>query len=343
MQRPWLSILMPVYRVGEALDECLRSIFDQQADGFEGILVSDGCDAEETARMRAWAARHPASMRIVDHPTNLGVSAARNTLLGAARGAYLWFFDPDDIMEPGALARLERLLAEQRPDLVMCDFRTFDDVPVPASGVPASSVHRSHVRVFEGASEVLSHSREALVAGLFRTGQFHPWSKIVRRGAWPSGLVFPVGRVFEDLAVFPRVALGAATHWHVPQVWVSYRQRARSLLSSLDEKKLDDWTLALSGFAGDLRASSLRQDPRMVFEVSHFCARTLLRAVRRHDRLAPWPGAAQRLRNYVDRWRLSSPMDADQLARAYLARGMLGRWAQWLWTMQRLARRSRAT
>ncbi len=336
---PWLSLLLPVFHVGAAMDACFRSILDQRAAGIELVIVDDASSADDAARIESWRARHPDVLRVVRHARNAGVSAARNTLLDHARGTWLWFVDPDDIMEPGALAALRAIVDAGAPDLVMCDFRTFDDTPeAPGTELRPDRVRRPHVRSFEGPSGAQSSDREALVAGLFRTGQLHPWSKIVRRETWPAALRFPPGRVFEDLAVFPRVALAARTYVHVPQVWISYRQRAGSVLASLDERKLDDWTLALTGYARDLRHSPLKPDADMLFEVAHFCARTLLRAIRRHDRLAPRKASMPALRVYVERWRESSPLDDRALRRAYLARGMIGRWAQWRWTMWRLGR-----
>lgn len=336
---PWLSILLPVFDVGAALDTCLASILDQHVAGVELVIVDDASGPDDASRIEAWRTRWPEVLRVVRHARNQGVAAARNTLLDEARGAWLWFVDPDDVMAPGALASLRAIIESSAPDLVLCDFRTFDDAPeAPGAEVAPASVRRPHVRTFEGPSGEPSSDRAALVTGLFRTGQLHPWSKIVRRDIWPSTLRFPAGRVFEDLAVFPRVALAARTHLHVPQVWISYRQRAGSVLASLDERKLDDWTLALAGFARDLRDSPVPQDADMLFEVSHFCARTLLRAIRRHRRLPSRAGERERLRAYVERWRESSPLDDRALSRAYLARGMFGRWAQWRWTLWRLAR-----
>jgi hypothetical protein len=335
---PWLSILLPVFAVGTALDDCLRSILDQRLQGIELVLVDDASPGDDALRIEAWRARFPDVLRVVTHVRNLGVASSRNTLLVEARGTYLWFVDPDDVVEPGALASLKAIVDTCQPDLVMCDFRTFEDGSISGDGVAAAAVRRAHVSSFDGRSNVLSHCREALVAGLFRTGQLHPWSKVVRREAWPAELRFPAGRVFEDLAVYPRVALAASSHFHAPQVWISYRQRDASILATLDEKKLDDWTLALTGYAQDMRAASLCQDADMLFEVSHFCARTLLRAIRRHRRLPAAPASGQRLLGYVERWRESSPLDSAALARAYVERGMFLRWAQWRWTMGRLAR-----
>lgn len=335
---PWLSILLPVFNVGPALDDCLASILSQQVDGIELVLLDDATSASDKQRLKAWQSRHAGLMRVAKHECNLGVAAARNSLLSQARGTYLWFVDPDDVMEAGAIASLKNIVELHRPDMVLCDFRTFSDVSDASLGPPKSAVLRAHVKTFDGPSRILSRSGEDLVAGLFRTGQFHPWTKIVRRAVWPATLEFPAGRVFEDLAVFPRVVLATPAHYHVPEVWISYRQRPGSVLATLDQNKLDDWTLALTGFAKDLQSSSMRQDADMLFEVAHFCARTLLRAMRRDRRLPPRDGERQRMRTYLERWRASSPLDAGALSRAYVARGMVGRWAQWRWEIWRLTK-----
>jgi len=325
----WLSILLPVYDVGPALDECVRSILDQQVGGIELVFVDDASPGDDLSRLRAWQARHPDRIRVVVHARNAGVSEARNTLLSHAHGTYVWFVDPDDLVEPQALASLKRIVDTSRPDLILCDFRTFSE---------SSATRRPHVCSFEEASNVLSDRRESLVKGLFRTGQLHPWTKIARRAAWPEDLRFPAGRVFEDLAVYPRLALAARTHFHAPEVWIAYRQRAGSILATLDDRKLEDWTMALTGYARDMAATGLQHDADTDFEVSHFCARTALRAMRRYRRLHPGADTRAAFGLYLARWRDSSPLDSTQLLRAYLARRMWGRWAQWAWTTWRITR-----
>jgi len=325
---PWLSILLPVHDVGAYLDECVRSLAAQDLAGVELVFVDDASPGDDAARLAAWQEKLPGIVRVVRHEGNRGVAAARNTLLAQARGTYVWFVDPDDLVEPGALAGLRHVIATHAPDLVLCDFRTFRD----------GATVRPHVETFAGPHGTLSRDRDALVAGLLRTGQLHPWSKIVRRAAWPAGLRFPEGRVFEDLAVYPRLALAVDSFVHVPETWVAYRQREGSILATLSERKLDDWTLALVGYPVDVREAGLQLSEDTAFELAHFSARTLLRAVRRWRALCTHAYAGERLQAFGDRWRASSPLDARSLARAYLRRRMFGRWAQFVWTMRGIGR-----
>jgi len=325
---PWLSVLLPVHGVGRLLDECVASILDQDIGGIELVFVDDASTADDAQRLAAWQAHRPDVIRVFRHERNRGVAAARNTLLDHARGEWLWFVDPDDRVEPGALAALQAVVAAGAPDLVLCDFRSF------RGGV----TERAHVSTFDGPHGVLTRDRDALVAGLFRTGQMHPWSKIVRRAAWPAALRFPEGRVFEDLAVYPRLALVVESFVHVPSPWIAYRQRAGSILAQLSERKLDDWTEALVGYPVQLRDAGVRLRDDTLFEIAHFSARTLLRAVRRWRALCTHAYAGERLQAYAARWRASSPLPAQELARAYLRRRMFGRWAQFAWTLRVIER-----
>ena len=189
MSSPWLSILVPVYRVAAYLDACIASLLDQAEEGIEVIFVNDASPDGEEAILASWQARHPDRVRVVTHPVNRGIAATRNTLVENARGDYLWFVDSDDMMERGALRALRDVLARQRPDMVLCDFRVLRDFDVTADelqGGRAGQRNRArardaHVHSFDGPADVLSNSRDRLIRGLFSRGHLHPWSKIVRR------------------------------------------------------------------------------------------------------------------------------------------------------------------
>lgn len=315
MNTPWLSLLFPMYRVEPWLAACIASLQPQLTEGIELVFVDDASPDRSAAIVNEQLPQ----ARVIRQPENRGVSAARNRLLDEARGDYLWFIDPDDLVEPGAISRLKALISQHQPDLLSCDFRVFDDGPSTASVKPR---HR-HLRSFEGPAGVLMNDVDQRLRGYFVHGQFHPWSKIVRRAAWPAGLRFPEGRVFEDMAVYPRLLLHTPRHVHVDEVWIAYRQRGGSLLSQLDERRLDDWTWALDGLAAELPA--LTEDTR--FEIAHFCARTLLRARRR--RLQLGGEAAAGLATDAARFERSSPLSRQALLAAYFKRGRWLRALQW--------------
>lgn len=311
---PWLSILLPVYGVAPYVLACAESILSQADQGVELLFLDDASPDDSAALIAALQSRDP-RVRLLHQTHNQGISAARNRLLDEAQGSYLWFVDPDDLMEPGAIARVQKAIAQHQPDLLMCDFRAFDD-----GATEPGRARYQHIASFIGPP--LGEDVDSLLSGLFQAGQLHPWSKIVRRAAWPTTLRFPVGRVFEDLSVYPRLAVHLKRYVHLPEVAMAYRQRAGSTLSQLNESRLGEWMSALDGYAAEL--PSLQDSTR--FEIAHFCARTLVRASKRRSRLSS-TGLKADLQRYAQQFRSASPLPPAQLLNVYLKQG---KWLRWL-------------
>ena len=119
---PWLSILLPVYNVEPYLRECVESIASQADDGVEIMLVDDVSTDGSRSLLHTLQGELKGRLRLLQHQVNGGLSAARNTMLEAATGEYVWFLDSDDVLAPGAIADLKSVVERDRPDFVMCDF-----------------------------------------------------------------------------------------------------------------------------------------------------------------------------------------------------------------------------
>lgn len=321
MATPWLSLLLPMYHVRPWLAACLDSLLGQEAlEGVEILLLDDASDDGSYELAEAYATRFPGRLQLLRHERNRGVAAARNSLLDAARGDYLWFVDPDDLMLPGAIASLRATLQrEPALDVLMCDFRILREY----FGPKHARRGELHMRSFIGPSRQRLSDRSRLVQGLFEAGHLQPWCKIVRRAIWPAGLRFPEGRFFEDTGVMPRVLLQARHYLHVPEVWIGYRKREGSVLATLDLKKLDDMSFALAGYGAQLRDL----DEAARFAQAYFGAATFVSACRHASR----QGAALGL--YRERLWQTIDFDRTALRAQYLKRGWLWRWlrlAHWL-------------
>lgn len=117
MEKPVISVIVPVYKAQEYLPDCLASVRAQTFSGWECILVDDGSPDGSGALCDEAAAAD--SRFSVIHKQNAGVSAARNSGLEAARGDYIVFMDADDALAPCALA-LALNAAASRPEDLIC-------------------------------------------------------------------------------------------------------------------------------------------------------------------------------------------------------------------------------
>jgi len=325
----WLSVLVPVYNVAPYLEECLESVIGQLPGDGGGVqvLALDDCSTDGSwDLLQQLAARWPGRLQLLRHARNAGLSAARNTLMDAATGDYLWFLDSDDKLLPGAVAGLRAVVQAHAPDLVLCDFQVWRE--------RARLKHRlrgeGHRRSFDGPAGRLLTDRAQLLAGMLATGQLHAWSKIGRRALWAGaaggaegGLRFPEGRYFEDMATMPLLALRARSGYYAPRPWVAYRQRGSSILATMTTPKALDQSAALLPLAQALAGRPELQHPGVRLALAQQAARSLVGAMRHVCQAGAGAGQAALAEQLRQNFRAASPLAPEQLAQAYLRRGWL--------------------
>lgn len=127
---PFLSIIIPVYKVEPYLRECLDSIAASQLQCWEAILIDDGSPDACPQICDEYAAKDK-RFRVI-HQENAGVAAARNAGLDVAQGQWCWFVDSDDVVDMRPVGDMVAWLQEhQEVDLVMFDLETFKDGETP--------------------------------------------------------------------------------------------------------------------------------------------------------------------------------------------------------------------
>lgn len=332
---PWLSVLVPVYNVRDYLAECIESVLAQAPDdgGVEVLLLDDCSTDDSLAVIAQLQARWPGRLSVLRHARNSGLSAARNTLMDAAQGEYLWFLDSDDKLLSGAIDNLRAIVHRHAPDAVLCDFQVWRERPRLKHRLRGEA----HRRTFDGPPRVLQQGAAGLLCGLLATGQLHAWSKITRRVVWADGVRFPVGRYFEDMATMPVALLRASSYYYAPETWVAYRQRGGSILSTMTLPKALDQSAALLALRQALQGRAELAHHGLQFAMAHQCARNLLGAMR-FVRQASAPNAAEaadapeaELAAAAARIRAdfaaASPLSAGALQQAYWRRGW---WLRWL-------------
>lgn len=122
MNATLFSVVIPTRDRPHYLAEAVASVLTQTVDDLEVIVVDDG----STMSLSMPADRR---VRLIVHPENRGISAARNSGIRASRGQYVTFLDDDDIWLPH---RLElALTGHRRAPIALC-WATFMDLPVAA-------------------------------------------------------------------------------------------------------------------------------------------------------------------------------------------------------------------
>jgi alpha-1,6-rhamnosyltransferase len=110
---PLVSIIAPCYNAEKYLDVAMASIFAQDYQNFEVIIVDDGSSDNSVAMLRALQGKYDFQLY---SQANQGVSAALNHGLKYARGEYVCTPDLDDIMLPSSV-RLRADYLNQHPEV----------------------------------------------------------------------------------------------------------------------------------------------------------------------------------------------------------------------------------
>ena len=219
------SIVIPVYKVEEYLDECVRSVLGQTYSNMEVILVDDGSPDRCGQMCDDWARK---DHRVcVIHQENGGLSAARNTGIRNARGEYLLFLDSDDWWESDSVLDAVAKQLECTPvDVLSFNYRkSFNGVPQPT--------------YFE---ETLASSQQA--EDLQQIVQQDRWingacnKALSRKMLTENRLYFRLGITSEDIDWTLRVALTAETFAFANICVFVYRQHSASISHTVAPKNV---------------------------------------------------------------------------------------------------------
>jgi len=124
MNRPTVTVIMPVYNVEKYVGAAISSVLKQTYPNFELLIVDDAGSDRSIKICRQF---QDPRIRIISQE-NRGLAGARNTGIRKAVGKYIAFLDADDLWSPEKLARhVEHLNAHPRIGLSYAASRMIDD------------------------------------------------------------------------------------------------------------------------------------------------------------------------------------------------------------------------
>lgn len=119
--KPLVSIVIPIYNMGDSIESCVKSVLNQDYGNYEVILVDDG-SKDNSLEVCNHIAESSSLVKVV-HTENRGSGPARNTGIENASGKYIYFPDSDDYIEPNTISRLVEAMEDGKYDLVVFGFK----------------------------------------------------------------------------------------------------------------------------------------------------------------------------------------------------------------------------
>lgn len=124
--RPLVNICIPTYNHAQVIGDALRSAMTQSYDNLE-ILVLDNHSEDDTEQAVAKISAADPRVHYLRQPENVGIARNFSACVSLAHGQYVKLLCADDVLEPGCIEAMVRVM-ESHPEvaLVGCARRVTD-------------------------------------------------------------------------------------------------------------------------------------------------------------------------------------------------------------------------
>ena len=261
MEKPTVSVIIPVYNKREYIKETVNSVLNQDFGSFEIIVVDDGSTDDSLEVVKSIS---DPRLQIFSQ-SNSGVERSRNFGFSKSVGPFVVFLDADDLMSSNRLRKQVDLFNATK-DLVLV-------------GTWASVIDHSGEMI--GSIRPPTSNAALKLAHLFRN-QFVSSSVMIKRSVIENGVVFNESRgkrFAEDYDLWLRLAQKGQVS-NIPENLTAYRRLNASRSQSIDRSLLES--------ARDISAEWLRLNTRRFESVSS--ARSFVMSINGLDDLSPSVG-----------------------------------------------------
>lgn len=215
-----ISVIVPVYGADSYLETCVRSILNQTYKNLEIILVDDK-SPDQSGQICDRLAMEDSRIKVIHREKNGGISAARNSGIDIAKGAFIGFSDCDDYMHSRNFEVLHRLLEDNQADIVVADYLEIEDGD---NDHKEEEINYENIHIERyGGVECMNH---LLTERNVKT--ILPWNKLYRRKVFDAGHRFPDGINGEDDFCIPHLLCEADEVIYTDVVLYYWRKRPTS-------------------------------------------------------------------------------------------------------------------
>ncbi|WP_241575461.1 glycosyltransferase family 2 protein [Rosenbergiella nectarea] len=220
-----LSIVVPVFNVGNYVTDFCKSLFPQLIIDVEVIIVNDGSQDDSISLIESYIEHYDCEKFItILHQANAGLSAARNFGTISSRGEYIAFIDPDDFVSNNYI---RVLLDNLNSDI---DILSFNSIIVDTSN---KIVKKLTINNYD------SEDYEQIMCETFNGGKWYAWARVYKKEILLKNL-FPVGKRFEDLLTIPNLYLLSKKIKSIKNELVFYRVNPTGITKNPKLKDIED-------------------------------------------------------------------------------------------------------
>lgn len=120
-----ISVIVPVFNVGDYVNECLSSIVNQEEPFDEVIIVDDGSTDISSEIVQHFVSNNTNWLLI--RQKNSGLLAARRAGFCLATGDFIASVDGDDVVNPYYVSKIKSVIRARNPDIIFFKLQRFTD------------------------------------------------------------------------------------------------------------------------------------------------------------------------------------------------------------------------
>lgn len=223
-----VSVIIPIYGVENFIARCAESLLNQTLQEVEYIFVNDATldksmDILHSVFVKYSYREH--NIKIINHESNQGLPAARNTGLQVASGEYIFHCDSDDYLEHNALESLYNVAVMKDLDIVWSDY--VEDL----EDRQCNKIQPSYNTPLDA------------IRGMLRGKMvYNVWNKLVRRRLYiDNNIVFPVRHTMgEDLTMVMLFACAMKVGYIHKSTYHYVKTNMGSVTRTYSKEKQDD-------------------------------------------------------------------------------------------------------
>ena len=192
IKSPKVSIIIPVYKAEEYIENCLNNLIKQTLDDIEIILVNDGSPDNSQKIIDKYVKKYPNKIKSFIKE-NGGPASARNYGIKKASGEYLGFVDSDDWVDLDLYKKMYDKAHTTKADIVVC---------------PIKYVYEDKITENSYDEKIFSKSiiESPKLLGVVKS---FTWNKLFKKEIWlDNKFEFP-NQYYEDNAIMYNILLMA--------------------------------------------------------------------------------------------------------------------------------------
>lgn len=227
LQGPKIAVIVPIYKAKAFLKRCLDSILNQNFKDIKLICVNDASPDSSNEILENYS-KHDDRIIVLNHKTNLGAGAARNTGLdyvfkNLSSIEYISMIDADDRIEPNLYTKTYEEAKKSGADIVNYNF--------------LPSTHWQYKT--EANSKPLEYNGNC-IKSIFDHKEFYTfvlcWSKLYKKELLKN-IRFPIQKFYEDGSFAYKVLPRAKKMIVIPNILYYYNiENPESSCGKVDEE-----------------------------------------------------------------------------------------------------------